>query len=184
MSGHSKWSTIKHKKAVKDQRRGAIFSKLAKEITVAAKEGGSGDPVQNPRLRAILEKARAANMPSTNISRAIERGLGKGSGGAAEEVIYEGYGPAGIAIIAMARTDNRQRTSSELKHLFEKAGGSLGVLGSAAYLFERKDAVFTAKVYLPIHGKEIRSKLESFLQELGNRDDIKVVYSNHKIDDE
>lgn len=184
MSGHSKWSTIKHRKTAKDQKRGALFSRLAREIAVATREGGSSDPEQNPRLRTVLEKARAANMPTANISSAIARGLGKGSGRGAEEVIYEGYGPSGIAVIAVAHTDNRQRTAAEIRHLFEQTGGSLGGPGSASFLFERQDGKFSAKVQLPIHLADTRHKLRSLLQKLKTQEDITAVYSNAEISDE
>jgi YebC/PmpR family DNA-binding regulatory protein len=181
MSGHSKWSTIKHRKAIKDKRRGSLFSKISREITVAAREGGSGDPEQNPRLRSVLDKARAANMPTANISRAIARGLGKGSGGEIEEVIYEGYGPSGIAVIAVSKTDNRQRTGAQVKHLFDQAGGSLGGPGSASFLFDREGGEFTAKVQLPIQTADTRKKLSTFLQKLQSQEDIVAVYSNNEI---
>lgn len=181
MSGHSKWSTIKHRKLAKDQKRGVLFSKLAREITVATREGGSSDPEQNPRLRTVLEKARAANMSSTNISRAMARGLGSGAGGEMEEVIYEGYGPFGIAIIAVAKTDNRQRTAAALKNLFEQAEGSLGAPGSAAFLFDRQAGKFRAKVQLPIQGSEIHGKLENFLKKLQAQEDVTAVYSNAQL---
>jgi YebC/PmpR family DNA-binding regulatory protein len=184
MSGHSKWSTIKHRKAQKDQRRGMVFSKIAREIEIATREGGSSDPEQNPRLRTVLEKAKAANMPSANISRAIERGLGKGIGRQREEVIYEGYGPAGMAIIVVAQTENRQRTASELKHVFDQVEGSLGAPGSATFLFDRLNGGFVAKVSIPIQTEDLRNKLKSFLQELKNLEDVTAVYSNSDLDNE
>ena len=184
MSGHSKWSTIKHRKALKDQKRGTLFSKLSGEIASAVREGGSEDPQQNPRLRTVLDKARAANLPSANISRAIARGLGKGSEGALEEVVYEGYGPAGIAILAVAHTDNRQRTAAIIKHLFEQIGGSLGGRGSAFVLFDRQDGTFAAKVRLPIHETANRENLTSLRRELRAQEDITDVYSNAQISDE
>ncbi len=134
MSGHSKWSTIKHKKGAKDARRGKLFTKLIKEITVAARMGG-GDPNANPRLRTAVANARANSMPSDNIERAIKKGTGEIEGATYEEVTYEGYGPGGVAVMARVLTDNRNRTVAELRNLFEKHGGNLGSTGCVSYLF-------------------------------------------------
>lgn len=141
MSGHSKWHEIRRKKGVLDQRRGQLFTKLAREITVAAREGGSGDPDLNFRLRLAIEKAKQNNMPGENIQRAIDRGLGKGSEAAIEEITYEGYAPGGVAIIVQAATDNRNRTASEVRSTFTKHGGNLGESGSVAWMFERKGLI-------------------------------------------
>ncbi|MFQ5697799.1 MAG: YebC/PmpR family DNA-binding transcriptional regulator [Myxococcota bacterium] len=135
MSGHSKWSTIKRKKGAADARRGKVFTQLIRELTVAARHGG-GDPVGNPRLRMAIDKARAQNMPKDNIERAVKKGTGELAGESYEEIRYEGYGPGGVAIIVDAVTDNRNRTVSELRHLFSKFGGNLGSTGCVAYLFE------------------------------------------------
>lgn len=138
MSGHSKWASIKHKKAVVDSRRGQQFTKLARAITVAARDGG-GDPVGNPALALAIAKAKAASMPKDNIERAIAKGTGEGADAAAiETVLYEGYGPGGVAILVEALTDNRNRTGADVRHAFSKYGGSLGEPGSVAYLFEKK----------------------------------------------
>lgn len=138
MSGHSKWSSIKHKKAAADAKRGQLFTKLARAITVAAREGG-GDPEANYTLAAAIEKARSYSMPKDNIQRAIDRGTGEGDAGAAiERATYEGYGPAGVAVLVEALTDNRNRTSAEIRHAFDKNGGSLGEPGSVAWQFESK----------------------------------------------
>ncbi|MBM3889177.1 MAG: YebC/PmpR family DNA-binding transcriptional regulator [Verrucomicrobia bacterium] len=136
MSGHSKWATIRHKKGALDAKRGKIFSKLAKEITVAAKQSG-GDADMNPRLRAVLLKARAVNMPADNIDRAIKRGTGEMPGVVYEEITYEGFAPGGVAIIIEAMTDNKNRTSAELRNLITKNGGNMGG-GSVKHLFHRK----------------------------------------------
>ena len=137
MSGHSKWSTIKHKKAAIDAKRGAVFTRLAREVTVATRAGNSGDPAMNFRLRLIMDKAKAANMPSENIDRAIKKGLGIGSDGVTfEEITYEGYGPGGAAIMLMALTDNRNRTAAEVRSTFSKAGGNLCESGSVGWMFE------------------------------------------------
>src|SRR5215216_428744 len=141
MSGHSKWASIKHKKAATDARRGQLFTKLARAITVAAREGG-GDPEANFTLSAAIQKARDFSMPKGSIQRAIDRGTGAGADAAAiERVIYEGYGPAGVAVLVEALTDNRNRTSAEMRHAFSKHGGNLGEPGSVAWIFEKKGAI-------------------------------------------
>ncbi len=141
MSGHSKWASIKHKKAIVDSRRGQQFTKLARAITVAARDGG-GDPAGNAALENAIAKARAASMPKDNIERAIAKGTGEGTdAGALETVLYEGYGPAGVALLVEALTDNRNRTGAEVRNLFTKFGGSLGEPGSVAYLFDKKGVI-------------------------------------------
>jgi len=137
MSGHSKWSTIKHKKAAQDAKRGKLFTKLIKELTIAARLGG-GDPDANPRLRSAVAAARAANMPADNIKRAVARGTGELPGVTYEEVAYEGYGPGGVAVYVETLTDNRMRTTPEIRHLFTKHGGNLGEPNSVAWMFEKK----------------------------------------------
>ena len=137
MSGHSKWSTIKHKKGAADAKRGKIFTRILKEMTVAARMGG-GDPNGNPRLRAAVAEAKANNMPKDNIERAIKRGTGELEGATYEEITYEGYGPGGVALIVEAMTDNTNRTTPEIRHIFEKNGGNLGTPGSVKFQFERK----------------------------------------------
>ena len=144
MSGHSKWSTIKHKKGAADARRGKLFSKLSRAIMVAAKEGGS-DPASNLALQNAIEKARSYSMPKDNIERAIAKGTGEGTDGSSfETVVYEGYGPEGVAVIVEALTDNRNRTASEVRHLFSKHGGNLGATGAVAWQFERRGIVLVA----------------------------------------
>jgi YebC/PmpR family DNA-binding regulatory protein len=140
MSGHSKWANIKHKKESADKRRGAVFTKLARAITVAAREGG-GDLEGNFALRLAVDKARGANMPKDNIERAIARGTGDGKGEQLERVVYEGYGPHGAAVLIEALTDNRKRTVAEVRHLFARFGGSLGESGSVAWQFERRGMI-------------------------------------------
>ena len=141
MAGHSKWAGIKHKKAIVDARRGKLFTKLARAITVAAKEGG-GDLEGNPALALAVQKAKDASMPKDNIERAIAKGTGEGADAdELEEVVYEGYGPGGVAMLIEAMTDNRNRTGSEIRHMFAKHGGNLGEPGSVAYLFDKKGVV-------------------------------------------
>ena len=138
MSGHSKWSTIKHKKGAADAKRGKLFSKLSRAIMVAAKEGG-GDPATNLALQNAIEKARSYSMPKDNIERAVAKGSGEGADGASfEVVVYEGYGPDGVAVIVEALTDNRNRTAADVRHLFAKHGGNLGATGAVAWQFERR----------------------------------------------
>jgi YebC/PmpR family DNA-binding regulatory protein len=140
MSGHSKWSTIKRKKAVVDAKRGRAFTRLIKEVAVAAREGG-GDPESNPRLRTAIDNARAENMPSDNIEKAIKRGTGELPGVNYEEVTYEGYGPGGVAIFVTALTDNKNRTVAEIRHLFSKHGGNLGAPNSVGWMFDKKGQI-------------------------------------------
>src|SRR5512134_3975798 len=141
MSGHSKWSSIKHKKGAADAKRGKLFSKLSRAIIVAAKEGG-GDPAANLALQNAVEKARSYSMPKDNIERAIAKGAGADAEGSGfETVVYEGYGPEGVAVLVEALTDNRNRTASEVRHLFAKHGGNLGATGAVAWQFERKGIV-------------------------------------------
>jgi YebC/PmpR family DNA-binding regulatory protein len=141
MSGHSKWSTIKRKKGAADAKRGKIFTKLIREIATAARMGG-GDPNANPRLRLAMDKARAANMPKDNIDRAIKKGTGEDSDAARyEEVVYEGYGPGGVAILLETLTDNRNRTVGEVRHVLSKHGGNLGESGCVSFLFEKKGSI-------------------------------------------
>lgn len=144
MSGHSKWSTIKRKKGLEDAKRGKIFTKLIKELTVAAKEGG-GDDSSNPRLRAAISAAKSANMPAANIDKAIKRGTGELPGIVYEEAVYEGYGPGGAALLMFTLTDNKNRTVSELRHLLTKADGSLAGPGSVAWIFEPKGMIRVKK---------------------------------------
>jgi YebC/PmpR family DNA-binding regulatory protein len=144
MSGHSKWSTIKHKKGVQDARRGKLVSKLARAIIVAAKEGG-GDPSANLALQNAIEKAKSYSMPKDNIERAIARGSGADADAAAfETVVYEGYGPSGVAVLVEALTDNRNRTAADVRHVFSKNDGNLGTAGAVAWLFERRGLVLVA----------------------------------------
>ncbi len=144
MSGHSKWSSIKHKKAAADAQRGKVFTKVIKELTQAAREGG-GDPNGNPRLRLALEKAREANMPKDNITQAIKRGTGELPGITYESVTYEGYGPGGVAILVQVLTDNKNRAAAEIRNLFSKKNGNMGAPGSVAWMFHQKGLILVDK---------------------------------------
>jgi YebC/PmpR family DNA-binding regulatory protein len=139
MSGHSKWATIKHKKGALDAKRGKIFTRVIKEIMIAARNGG--DPDMNPRLRTAITAAKAVSMPADNIKRAIMRGTGELEGGQIDEIMFEGYGPGGAAVLVMVATDNRNRTVSDIRHVFSKNGGNMGEQGSVSWMFERKSQV-------------------------------------------
>lgn len=144
MSGHSKWSTIKRKKGAIDAKRGRIFTKLIKEITVAARMGG-GDPIGNPRLRSAIAEAKTENMPKENIERAIKKGTGELEGVLYEEITYEGYGPAGVAILVDCMTDNKNRTVADVRHYFSKSGGNLGEAGCVSWMFDKKGSMLVDK---------------------------------------
>jgi YebC/PmpR family DNA-binding regulatory protein len=170
MSGHSKWATIKHKKGALDAKRGKIFTRLIKEITMAAKSGG--DPEKNPRLRTAVAAAKAENMPADNIKRAIQRGTGELPGVTYEEITFEGYGPGGVAMLVEVSTDNRNRTVSEIRHAFTKNGGNMGEAGSVAWMFHKKGDIVVPKsaatedqlmnIVLEAGGEDIRDDGESW----------------------
>jgi len=168
MAGHSKWANIKHRKAAQDARRGKIFNKLIRELSVAARQGG-GEPADNPRLRSAIDKALANNMTKDTIQRAVDRGAGNADGDAMEECVYEGYGPEGVAIMVECLTDNRNRTVSEVRHAFNKHGGNLGTTGSVAFMFHRQ-----GRLLLPEGVSEetaIEATLEAEPEEIEVRDD-------------
>ena len=158
MSGHSKWASIKHKKAANDSKKGKIWSKIAKEITIAVKEGGSPDPDQNARLRMVIVKAKGTNMPNDNIDRAIKRGAGAGEGANIEEMSYEGYAPGGVAIIVDVATDNKNRTAAEIRSIFSKNGGNLAESGAVSWQFKKK-----AVVIIPAAGNTEESLMDIVL---------------------
>lgn len=180
MSGHSKWSTIKHKKAAQDAKKGKAFAIISKQIRIAVKEGKSGDPAQNPALRLALDKARQANMPKENVNRAIEKGLGRTAGGATiEEIVYEAYGPGGIGIRVDVVTDNRNRSGAEVKTLIERAGGSMGGPGSTAYLFGlQPDGLLQVKVGAVIDDPVVRREAEDLIEALEGVADVEAVVTN------
>lgn len=162
MSGHSKWATIKHKKAALDAKRGKMFTRIIKEIMIAARSGG--DPDGNPRLRTAILAAKAVSMPSDNIKKAVMRGSGELEGGQIEEVTFEGYGPGGAAVLVNVATDNRNRTVSEIRHVFSKNGGNLGEQGSVAWMFERKSQIIIE------HDKATEDQLMNLILEAGADD--------------
>ena len=181
MSGHNKWSQIKRKKGVADAKRSQEFTKVARLITVAARDGGS-DPQSNPTLRLAIEKAKEARMPKDNIQRAIDKGLGKlGAGESFESVIYEGFGPEGVAFLIKGITDNNNRTFAEIRSMFGKLGGSLGVQGSTAYLFTPDP---TNPLYLvDITEPHLADKVLKLFDTLEEHDDIQEVFANFNIPD-
>lgn len=155
MSGHSKWANIKHKKARSDDKRGKEFTKVAKEITIAVRTGGGGDAEANSKLKLAIQKAKAINMPNDNISRAIKKGTGEMESEAIEEIVYEGYAPGGVAIMLEIATDNRNRTASEIRHLFSKANGNLGESGCVAWMFKRAGYIALSKESLELDEEEL-----------------------------
>ncbi|MBU1016796.1 YebC/PmpR family DNA-binding transcriptional regulator [Patescibacteria group bacterium] len=178
MSGHSKWANIKRQKGVNDAKKARVFTKIARAIAVSAQKGG-GDPDSNPNLRLAIEKAHSANMPKENITRAIAKGSGTGLGAQRlEEIRYEGYGPGGVAILVDVLTDNRNRTTAEIRNIFSKLGGSLGEVGSALYVFGKdpENPTFT----VPLEEK-LKNKVLELLETLDDQDDTQEVYSNGEL---
>ncbi len=160
MSGHSKWNNIKRKKEASDAAKGAIFTKIAKEIAIAVKAGGP-DPDGNSRLKVVIAKAKSANMPNDNINRAIKKAAEAGEGDDYEEITYEGYGPAGIAVMVRALTNNRNRTAADVRHIFDKNGGNLGVSGSVGFLFEEKGTIIVSREDYPDEDQVMSDALEA-----------------------
>ena len=175
MSGHSKWKQIKYKKAVSDAKRGKVFSKISRTITLAAKEFGA-DVKSNPKLAAFIEEARSVNMPKENIDRAIKKAVEKDSD-ALNETLYEAYGPGGSALIITAVTDNSNRTTNEIKHILSEHGGKLGAQGSAMWAFDKQGGDLTAKFPLVLSGSDA-DIFNTLLEALDGQDDIQEVYSN------
>src|SRR5690606_13128133 len=177
MAGHSKWANIKHKKEKEDARRGKLFTKLSRQISVAAREGGP-DPAANARLRLAIEKARAVNMPMENIERAIKRGTGELEGANYEELIYEGYGPGGVAIMLEIMTDNRNRTASEVRHLFSRYGGNLGETGCVAWMFERRGLITIDRRSVQDEDALLLAAAEAGADDVKSHDDQFEVYTD------
>lgn len=180
MSGHSKWANIKRKKEVTDAKKSKVFSKMSRLISVAARRGG--DPESNPQLRLAVEKAKEARMPRENIEKAIAKGSGQGGGESFSEAVYEGFGPGGEAFYITALTDNKNRTVSEIRNIFSKAGGSLGGAGSTAYIFTPDPS--TPSYTMEINDEAYAAKLEALLEELDDHDDVQDVYVNFVLPDE
>lgn len=184
MAGHSKWNNIKNRKGAQDKARSKVFSEISKLIRIAVKQGGSGDPKSNQSLRPLLDKARAANMPNVKIDKAIQKGLGKSETGATiQEIVYEGFGPGGVAMIAVAQTDNPNRTAAEVKFAFSRNGGSLGGPGSAMYMFKRDDAGgYECTMPMEVDA-EIESQVSNLVEKLTESEDIEDVYLAINLDD-
>lgn len=174
MSGHSKWSTIKHKKAATDAKRGKVFSKIAHLLTVESRL--SGGDVNSPSLKTLIQKAKAENMPKENIERAIAKGVGGGDAG--EQITYELYGPGGVAMLVDVYTDNRNRTVSELKHLLSKMGYQLAEPGAAMWAFEKDGSDWKPTTLLPLEDDEQKEKLSALIEALEDYDDVDSVYTN------
>ena len=177
MSGHSKWSTIKHKKGAADAKRGKIFTRILKEMTVAARMGGGDYQTGNPRLRAAVSEAKANNMPKDNIERAIKRGTGEIEGLTYEELTYEGYGPGGVAVMVETMTDNTNRTTPEIRHIFEKCGGNMGTPGSVRFQFERK-GYFAVEKSAVSEDKLMEVALEAGADDLQTEDEGFEIYTS------
>lgn len=178
MSGHSKWSTIKRQKGAADAKKGAVFGKLSKKISVAVKEGNSGDPALNFRLRIEIDKAKALSMPNDNIERAIKKGLGKDGSAALEEVTYEGYGPGGSAFLIEAITDSRNRTVQNVKTIFTKNNGNMGAQGSVAWQFKKNEAgELESTMPLELSDEDL-AKAEKLYNALEDDEDVTAVYTN------
>lgn len=176
MSGHSKWSKVKHQKAITDARKGKVFSKMAKMIAIAARKGG--DPEMNPTLRLAIEKARGVNMPKENIERAIKKGTGEDKQGQLEELTYEAYGPNGTPLIIEAITDNKNRTLAEIKHILNTHNGKLAEAGSVKYMFEKKGEDWEPKYPMDISDENLKTQLEKLFESLDENEDVKEIYSN------
>lgn len=181
MSGHNKWSKIKREKAVTDSKKSKIFSKYSRAITIAAKQGG-GDVASNPTLRLAVEKAKAERMPKDNIQKAIDKGIGKTGDSEYHEVIYEGYGPEGVAFMVKGLTDNKNRTVAEIRNIFNKHGGSLGGSGSTAYIFSPDPE--NPSFEIEVEAENVAVKLSTLCELLEDNDDVQEVYTNFNVSDE
>jgi YebC/PmpR family DNA-binding regulatory protein len=177
MAGHSKWANIKHKKAAEDQKRGKQFSKISRGIRQAVREGGSGDPETNASLRIWLDKAKEVNLPKDNIKRAIDAGLGIGDAGQMQEVVYEGFGPQGVGVMVVCLTDNKNRTTADVRYAFNSMDGSLGAPGSVKYMFTRDDkGNYACKMPIPIQDESQRQKIQQLVDNLLELEDVESVY--------
>ena len=179
MSGHSKWKNIQKTKGAQDAKRAKAFTKIAREMIVAVRESGSGDPSNNSRLAAIITKAKAANMPNDNIKRTIEKGLGSGDNSSFESINYEGYGPSGTAVIVETMTDNRNRTASEMRHYFDKHGGNMGTAGCVSWSFDKKGVIVIDNEDMMLdEDKVMEDALEAGADDISNEGEVFEVYTN------
>ena len=177
MSGHSKWANIKNKKEKTDAQKGKIFTKIGREIAIAVKEGGGPDPANNSKLRDVIAKAKAANMPNDNIARSIKKASGDGSSVDYEEVVYEGYGPGNIAVIVNVLTDNRNRIAAEMRHIFSKSGGNMGASGSVAWMFDKKGLIVIERTALMDEDEVMMQALDAGAEDFIAQEDAFEVYT-------
>jgi len=177
MSGHSKWANIKNKKEKTDAQKGKIFTKIGREIAIAVKEGGGADPANNSKLRDVIAKAKAANMPNDNISRSIKKASGDGNAVDYEEVVYEGYGPGNIAVIVNVLTDNRNRIAAEMRHIFSKSGGNMGASGSVAWMFDKKGLIVIERTALMDEDEIMMQALDAGAEDFVAQEDAFEIYT-------
>ena len=178
MSGHSKWANIKNKKEKTDSQRGKIFTKIGREIAIAVKEGGGADPVNNSKLRDVIAKAKAANMPNDNIARSIKKAAGDGGSVNYEEAVYEGYGPGNVAVIVQVLTDNRNRTAAEMRHIFDKSGGNLGSTGCVSWMFDKKGLIVIERTAEMDEDEVMMQALDAGAADFVAQDDAFEVYTD------
>lgn len=178
MSGHSKWANIKNKKEKTDAQRGKVFTKIGREIAIAVKEGGGADPANNAKLRDVIAKAKAANMPNDNINRSIKKAAGETGSVNYEEFTYEGYGPGNMAVYVEIVTDNRNRISAEMKHLFSKAGGNLGASGSVAWMFDKKGQIVVERTALMDEDEVMMQALDAGAEDFVSQEDVFEIYTS------
>ncbi|MCR5073093.1 MAG: YebC/PmpR family DNA-binding transcriptional regulator [Clostridiales bacterium] len=178
MSGHSKWANIKNKKEKTDAQRGKVFTKIGREIAIAVKEGGGPDPVNNSKLRDVIAKAKAANMPNDNINRSIKKAAGEGSSVNYEEITYEGYGPGNMAVIVQVLTDNRNRIAAEMRHIFDKSGGNLGASGCVGWMFDKKGLIVIERGAMMDEDEVMMAALDAGAEDFVTQDDAFEVYTS------
>lgn len=177
MSGHSKWANIKNKKEKTDAQKGKIFTKIGREIAIAVKEGGGGDPANNSKLRDVIAKAKANNMPNDNINRSIKKAVGEGNTANYEEITYEGYGPGNIAVIVNVVTDNRNRIAAEMRHIFDKSGGNMGNSGSVSWMFDKKGQIVIERTALMDEDEVMMQALDAGAEDFVANDDTFEIYT-------
>ena len=177
MSGHSKWANIKNKKEKTDAQKGKVFTKIGREIAIAVKEGGGGDPANNSKLRDVIAKAKAANMPNDNINRSIKKAMGDANASNYEEITYEGYGPGNIAVIVDVVTDNRNRIAAEMRHIFDKSGGNMGNSGSVAWMFDKKGQIVIERTALMDEDEVMMQALDAGAEDFVANDDVFEVFT-------
>ena len=183
MAGHSKWNNIKRKKGATDEKRGKLFTKIGREISVAVKQGGA-DPETNSKLRDAIANAKANNMPNDTIARSIQKAAGGGDGANYEKIVYEGYGPSGVAVIVETLTDNRNRTAGDMRHYFDKFGGNLGQVGCVTFMFTSENDEYVPIAMVKLSKEEDVKNMEKLLDHLEDNDDVQMIYHNWEWEDE